>query len=725
MAPDLSKEALRQRASWIRDVLDPQIARDGPEVMSPDDVLTLHELFQALLDVEQLSMSVLRYSRIHMAVTDVCGKATRWPKKLAEGCDHVVDVWTERFGRLTDVRPRLCKSEGRLNGICSGLEMTRDGLIRYWTDVDPDIMDKQRAMKHGCLDFKPGDWWINGMFAFHAGIIDLQSTGGGICADKNGAYAVVMAGSDEIHSESPEKFKYRCRPGDPGRFRITSVVDFRSRNRIRVLRSHTLASLWSPSCGIRYDGIHKVTGWTVKPVDPSSNQGHGIAWEITLERVEEQDGQESFEETLKHPNAEETDDYMEYKRMRRGVRDQVHTELSQAVTPTQPVPDTPIFEIAQSPPMSPMAELPTTLVSPSLQEPTAKPASGSPRRKSIAPPPSPGPTSGPGFRTEREPSTASPRTLTASSALRKSLSTNNPRKKSEMASSRLRADSGAGRGSPNHAGGRVDRRSSRNSAKGPRNFARSISRLFDGQVDEVPESPFGSTVEKPSYFPLTKSQPEEDGEGNKTPFLRQPEWGNPEPETPGPAEKSRSRKRRDRAVYEALEKADFPEPSLFLAALNEVWDDFEDPEYPDMVLEDMDSKKRLDSDNYLLRIPPGGIDLYKFFTQQAGEDEFFGRHFSTNSEGSGRVNSESEHSHEIGGVLRDMSFEKRRRVSIASCMSDRSTRSSAGLDMARITDEAHFNKVAMRPGIVRFGTMTMLKRQSVMENVDEGSEVSF
>ncbi|KAK8177750.1 hypothetical protein IWX90DRAFT_492879, partial [Phyllosticta citrichinensis] len=321
MAPDLSKEALRERASWIRDVLDPQIARDGPEVMSPDDVLTLHELFQALLDVEQLSLSVLRYSRIHMAVMDVCGKATRWPKKLAEGCDHVVDVWTERFGRLTDVRPRLCKSEGRLNGICTGLEMTRDGLIRYWTDVDPDIMDKQRAMKHGCLDFKPGDWWINGMLAFHAGIIDLRSTGGGICADKNGAYAVVMAGSDEIHSESPEKFKYRCRPGDPGRFRITSVVDFNSRNRIRVLRSHTLASLWSPSCGIRYDGIHKVTGWTVKPVDPNSNQGHGIAWEITLERVEEEVGQESLEETLKHPNAEETDDYMEYKRMRRGVRD--------------------------------------------------------------------------------------------------------------------------------------------------------------------------------------------------------------------------------------------------------------------------------------------------------------------------------------------------------------------------------------------------------------------
>ncbi|KAK8190137.1 uncharacterized protein BKA78DRAFT_353593 [Phyllosticta capitalensis] len=722
MPPDLSKEALRERASWIRDVLDPQIARDGPEVMSPDDVLTLHELFQALLDVEQLSLPILRYSRIHMAVMDVCGKATRWPKKLAEGCDQIVDVWTERFGRLAEVRPRLCRSEGRLDGICTGLEMTRDALVRYWAEMDPEIMDKKRGMQHGSLDFKPGDWWINGMFAFHAGIIDLQSTGGGICADKNGAYAVVMTGSDEIYGETPEKFKYRCRPGDPGRFRITSVVDSRSRSTIRVLRSHTLTSLWSPSCGIRYDGIHRVTGWTIRPGDPTANDGHNLIWEISFERDMTQDeGQDSFEQTLKHPTAEEADDYMEYKRMRRALRDQLQTELSQAMTPSQPVPDAPIFEITQSPPTSPMAELPTRLILPSPSE-TPKPSSDSPpRRKSIAPPPSPGHVPNVGYRTEREPSTASPRTLTASSAFRKSLSTTNPRKKSDMATSRLRADSGAGRGSPT----KVDRRSSKQSTKGPRNFARSISRLFDGAVDEIPESPFGSAMEKPSYFPITKSQPEEDGEGNKTPFLRQPEWGDPTPETPGPAEKSRSRKRRDRAVYEALEKSDFPEPSLFLAALNEVWDDCEEPEYPDMVLEDVDSKRRLNSDSYLLRIPPGGIDLYKFFTQQAGEDEFFGRHLSTNSEGSGRVNSESEHSHEIGGVLRDMSFEKRRRVSIASCMSDRSTRSSAGLDMGRITDEAHFNKVAMRPGIVRFGTMTMMKRQSIMENVDEGSEVSF
>lgn len=174
MPPDLSKEALRERASWIRDVLDPQIARDGPEVMSPDDVLTLHELFQALLDVEQLSLPILRYSRIHMAVMDVCGKATRWPKKLAEGCDQIVDVWTERFGRLAEVRPRLCRSEGRLDGICTGLEMTRDvsdaniadliecanehkALIRYWAEMDPEIMDKKRGMQHGSLDFKPGE----------------------------------------------------------------------------------------------------------------------------------------------------------------------------------------------------------------------------------------------------------------------------------------------------------------------------------------------------------------------------------------------------------------------------------------------------------------------------------------------------------------------------------------------------------------------------------------
>lgn len=92
------------------------------------------------------------------------------------------------------------------------------------------------------------------MFAFHAGIISLDCTDGGICADKKGAYAVVMRGTDEVTTETPDKFKYRCNSGDPGRFRMTAA-DFSCRYPIRVLRSHTLHSLWAPKSGLRYEGL--------------------------------------------------------------------------------------------------------------------------------------------------------------------------------------------------------------------------------------------------------------------------------------------------------------------------------------------------------------------------------------------------------------------------------------------------------------------------------------
>lgn len=93
-------EALRYTAAWIRDSLDPVIAREGPEVMWPDDCLKLQELFQNL-QIYPLDKSVMSATRIHNAVLEVAGKATRWPHRLADECDKV--------------RPSLHNSH---NGIC-------------------------------------------------------------------------------------------------------------------------------------------------------------------------------------------------------------------------------------------------------------------------------------------------------------------------------------------------------------------------------------------------------------------------------------------------------------------------------------------------------------------------------------------------------------------------------------------------------------------------------
>ena len=127
-------------------------------------------------------------------------------------------------------------------------------MFNRWAKQSPNLVDDERAYSHHLDEFEPGQWWINGMFAFRDGIIDSKTTDGGICADAYGAYAIVLKDHDEVEGSCATRFTYRCRPKDTGRYRLTSAKD-KSRYAIRVLRSHSLASLWAPRAGIRYEGL--------------------------------------------------------------------------------------------------------------------------------------------------------------------------------------------------------------------------------------------------------------------------------------------------------------------------------------------------------------------------------------------------------------------------------------------------------------------------------------
>lgn len=82
----------------------------------------------------------------------------------------------------------------------------------------------------------------------------MSKSEGAIVSDSNGAYAVVLAGNDEIDSVDPNTFQYVARDSDPGRYRLTAGTP-ESRQPVRILRSHTLHSFWRPKLGIRYDGL--------------------------------------------------------------------------------------------------------------------------------------------------------------------------------------------------------------------------------------------------------------------------------------------------------------------------------------------------------------------------------------------------------------------------------------------------------------------------------------
>ncbi|KAF1830443.1 hypothetical protein BDW02DRAFT_650637 [Decorospora gaudefroyi] len=318
---DLSRPRLKQLARWIRDELDLSVAREGPDILRPDDVLTLHETFIALRHAQNISLSDLRATRIHRAVQDIAGVATRWPGRLCDDCDKIITIWTAKFGPLSEIHPFLFGRGGRLEGIASIHEYSREALLKRWTETCPEKIHPKRSHRLGDLGFTAGAWWINPLFAHHAGIIGLESCEGGTTYDKHGAYALLLKDTGELEASSEERFTYRVTQKDKGKFRLTSATP-KSREPVRVLRSHSINSVWGPKAGVRYEGLYSVKGWSIKQAKSSDIAGgqwsHGdIIFDVKFERKDPV----PMEEVTKRPTATEVDDYTEYKRLRKVGRD--------------------------------------------------------------------------------------------------------------------------------------------------------------------------------------------------------------------------------------------------------------------------------------------------------------------------------------------------------------------------------------------------------------------
>lgn len=172
---DLSRPTLRQVSHWIRDELDPLVAREGPEMLRADDVLTLHDIFQALKTSLSVTALDLRATGIHRAVMEISGIATRWPGRLADDCDKLIDLWTTKFGCLEELHPFLYGRGGRLEGIASIEDTSKlvshcpyherstvtdccQSLLKRWQDSCPDRISLKRARRRGDLGFHPGSY---------------------------------------------------------------------------------------------------------------------------------------------------------------------------------------------------------------------------------------------------------------------------------------------------------------------------------------------------------------------------------------------------------------------------------------------------------------------------------------------------------------------------------------------------------------------------------------
>lgn len=131
-ASNLSRARLKALAKWVRDELDLRVAREGPNVLRPDDVLILHETFIALRNATDVTALDLRATGIHRAVQDIAGVATRWPGRLCDDCDKIISIWTAKFGPLNELPSFLYGRGGRLEGIANVTEYSPEvSLITY------------------------------------------------------------------------------------------------------------------------------------------------------------------------------------------------------------------------------------------------------------------------------------------------------------------------------------------------------------------------------------------------------------------------------------------------------------------------------------------------------------------------------------------------------------------------------------------------------------------
>lgn len=150
-----SRELLAQQTHWIRNTLDPLVAHSGGEALSVNDVLTLDAFLRKLHLASHVSLADLRFSRIHLAIVEICGKATRWPEKLIERAEAVQGGWEERFGPLRKVGWELGE---RLQGWegCEGLR--REEVLAKWVRDGGVPLSLARSRRWGDLGFRAGEW---------------------------------------------------------------------------------------------------------------------------------------------------------------------------------------------------------------------------------------------------------------------------------------------------------------------------------------------------------------------------------------------------------------------------------------------------------------------------------------------------------------------------------------------------------------------------------------
>lgn len=152
---EFEDQTLREKSRWIRDTLDPEIAREGPSYLDDRHIVTLVKFLRDLIRA-RISVDQLARTRIHHAVMCIAGRATRWPKPLIQEADKIIRHWSIRYGSLHEIPGTLYEPGGRLHGVCLPQDIDKEVLEIKWLRAKDSKTIGGYARRHGDMGIEAG-----------------------------------------------------------------------------------------------------------------------------------------------------------------------------------------------------------------------------------------------------------------------------------------------------------------------------------------------------------------------------------------------------------------------------------------------------------------------------------------------------------------------------------------------------------------------------------------
>ncbi|KAG8159581.1 hypothetical protein KVR01_010218 [Diaporthe batatas] len=289
----------------FRDSRGRPLSRDGRETL---DFVRM-KLFPYLRFDMRIYPKLRDYLMLDIKLQEVIDNDCGLPEDVVATAELLYEKFeSEGWGDAT-ARPRTIEGGPPadhpiwgIDGIMHGAIMVTDGKKIHY-ELDHRYRNEQRDFRaYGDNGLTPGDWFpravIAGFKGAHAGKIR------GICGDADkGAYAISVSGKYEEDLDQGEVLYYSGEGADkstnPNEFpqRATNdylVASWQTQRPVRVLRSAPGAGHqhhYSPSCGIRYDGLYKVVG-----VQERHNAKGGLYQRFKLRRLP---GQENLNDIIR------------------------------------------------------------------------------------------------------------------------------------------------------------------------------------------------------------------------------------------------------------------------------------------------------------------------------------------------------------------------------------------------------------------------------------------